>query len=757
MRVNALKMNKKLNCHKKISLALILVFFLPAASLAAESAAKGSWDQWLDSAYQLTWHDQVNIKKWIAEKEVNVFDKSLDDFIREWEMRINAIPQDGIAQVVPEKAIKQLAIAQLLFYLKTYDLEYLKKAVDTMNSESLKAKRKLPEMAFWYHYIMAHYDMEKGNSEGFVQDVFHIWLDVILKIESAKYEINATSSVTTFHGFYRSTPYLYRNLANLVLQRAIVKRKLSDIDALGVIIWNLSTRLPPKGYGKWVEQVAKRISGPESDNFRLSFTVQLMEADKKRLKVENLFESEKNFSIIEKSLIDYLSHCEMLHGLAKTPHGRSTVLTKQLQLYSFVLSRLYEEGPHQAVLARIPILKRRKGKAWHEKNAVLDQAINMFDELAQISRHKNILLKNGFLSKKIYLAAMHELWRAIMNLGLDTALYYEHHIDPEKARNLQVNIPLLENALIRYLDFFARYANNGYQNIVPDNAYYGAVEAAELLSDIHFLSAQWEKGLKKYDLALARRIQAVEIFPFDAKNYYITAQRLTELGRLEKYKKYVVMQAHRIRNSDLIKASAVLKNKYLGNDLVRLQATVPEIIMRAPYSIVLQLGLQPVPQELFKRLALIEKEIQGKSYSGQLDAQTRNRIAELTQQLKQRLSMKENHTREDILSIIQDIDPLAALIEENQKSQAQVSSDEELSFGHDLFPSNLNQLVLELKQIKEECILLGQLPDMNELRDRLVFDVDHPFHTLLRKFYHENSPQDFNYLRLLRENEPKIP
>jgi hypothetical protein len=108
------------------------------------------------------------------------------------------------------------------------------------------------------------------------------------------------------------------------------------------------------------------------------------------------------------------------------------------------------------------------------------------------------------------------------------------------------------------------------------------------------------------------------------------------------------------------------------------------------------------------------------------------------------------HTREDILAMIQDIDPIIAVIEENQKSQPQSATDEELPLAVDLFPGGLYQSAMELKQIKEECILLGQLPDMKELRDRLVADVNHPFHTLIRKLYHENSPQDFLYPKLLR-------
>jgi len=388
----------------------------------------------------------------------------------------------------------------------------------------------------------------------------------------------------------------------------------------------------------------------------------------------------------------------------------------------------------------------------------MEQAIQIYDDLVQSIGLPNSLVKNGFLSQKTYINVLHELWRAIMNLGLDTALYYERYIDPKNAKNLQVNIPLIENALIRYLDFFARYVSKGYQSIVPDNAFYGAVEAAELLSEMHFLSAPWEKGMKKYDLALARRVQSLEIFPFDVKNYYLTARRLSELGRLEKYKKYVLLLAHRIHNSELIRASAVQKSRYMGNDLIKLQATIPEIIKRAPYNIVLQEGLHLTPQEMSKRLTLIQKATGTGAKSNPLDAQASRQIADMVLPLNQRLSAKKTFSTEETLSFIKDIDPLVALIDEKLKNATpQEAAEDKLPFGQDLFPSDLKQLSLELKQIKEESFLLSRLPDMSELRDTLVFEVDHPFHTLLRRFYHENSNQDLNYLRLLRGKAPKEP
>lgn len=738
MHVTALQTDKPRKRFPIIPFTILLTVVLLPTLSTAQDDARASWDQWLDSAYQLTWHDRADIKEWLVEKEATVFDMPLDNFVQEQEKRLAAAAQTGLKPPVTDETVIQLAIAQMLLYLKNTNSAYLDNAVQTLRFLKPDALEK-PETLFWHDYIHAHSAMEKGNASEFVRNTFHIWLNVVLKVETTVSNPEEKKSDSALHGFYRSPSYLYRNLANLILQRAILQSRLRNIDALGVIIRNLSYRMPPTGYGKWVGQVADYMGGPESDVFRLVFTVHLIDAEGRRIELEKRVTAKKINSTIATEIADLFSRYERLTGIASTRHGQMIALVKQLQLTSFILFRLEPGKQHREIVSSIPVMGNPSG--------IPDTAIRLFDELASLENRREMILQNGFLSHKAYLSAMHGLWRAIMNAGLDTAVYYNRRIDSSSSINLRSHIPLLEQPLIRYLDFFNRYADAGYRPIVPDNAFYGAVESTEMLSNIYFLSAQWESGLKKYDWALARRIQALEIFPFGVSGYQILARRLMEIGRLEQYRQYVTPLADRIRGSRLIQAAAIPQNEYLGEDLNRLVTVLPEVIERAPYSIVLHQGLQQVPQELVSRMTAIEAEIQSLS----MDAQSRKQTLETTRNLRQELGTRKVLTREAVPALSQDIELLAGLMEKNQRPQPEMTSDRQLpSFDTRLFTDDLPQIAQELRQIREECIILQQLPDMTALRNRLVMEADHPFHTLLRNLYYENIIHKSGYRTLLQ-------
>lgn len=724
--------------HSILRFSILLVFFLSPSVATAQDDTRASWDQWLDSAYQLTWHDRADIQKWIADKEATVFTMPLRKFVQAQEKIFSTQATAGSKQLVSDESAVQLGIAQLLLYLKNADTAYLDKAVQTIRFASQDGLQKQPEIAFWRYYINAHSAMEKGDSSGFVQNIFQIWLKVLLRIETEIPDLQTGADDAARHGFYRDPSYLHRNLANLILQRAILQKGLRNIDALGVVIRNLSYRMPPEGYGRWVEQVAGYMSGPDSDTFHLVFTVQLIETIRKQLTVEQLITANKPKSIIIQELDDLFSRYETLSSMAHTRHGRLIAAVKQLQLTSFVLSKLGSREPYRASISSLQPMNNDKASP--------AAAIRLFDELASVGNHRETLFQNGFLSEQEYISAIHGLWRAIMNSCLDTAVYYNRQIDSMSAGNLRSNIPLMEQSLNRYLEFFNRHTGSGHRSIVPDNAFYGVVETNEMLSDSYFISAQWESGLEKYGWALARRIQALDIFPFGVDGYHILARRLTEIGRLEQYRQYVAPQADRIRHSRLIQAAAIPGNEFLGDELLRLVAVLPEVIERAPYSIVLHKGLLQVPQELAGRMTSIEEKIQSLS----LDTASRKHILEAIRKIRQDLDEYHPLTKEAVPAITQDIKILADRIEENQHLQPEKISDHQLpSFDSGLFADDLPQIAQELHQIKEECIILQQLPDMAALRNRLVIEEDHPLHTLLRKLYYEEPSNESGYRRLL--------
>ncbi|MFH2065207.1 MAG: hypothetical protein ABIK15_08425 [Pseudomonadota bacterium] len=740
--------------HIKIVIAAILLICCPAAS---QGAGKSGWDQWLDQAYQLTWLDQNDIDDWIIENEKKTFDKKLLVFANEWEQRLSEKTVPGEIGPYPIAAYRQLAIAQMLLYLRSSDPVHLEKALVAANQEILKSKIELPEVAFWYFYIRAHHNMISGNSVEFVHDIYRIWFDVVLRLESAQFGFGPSSSLNNLRGYYQSIPYLYRNLANLIIRRAIVQRRMPNIDSLGVIVLNLSQRMPGKGYGKWIEHIVNRMYGPESDNFHLAYTVLFLEAEKLHQTTEDLIDAAKDAASIERSLISTFEYYDFLYELAKTGHGKASATIRRLNLISFITSRLYEKGPKQSFLVTVPLLQSKDGKAWHESKKIVPDAIKLFYELSSPGILEKDWQRNGFLNREIYVAAMHDFWRAIMYNCMDTGIYYQKLIHPEQAGTLRQNIPLLIEALSRYLTFFDYYAAKGDLDIVPDDAFFGAVEAAELLSDIHFLAASWADGVQNYKLFLARRLQAAEIFPFDVHNYYVLVKRLAGLGRLELYKKSLFLLAYRVRNSKVIAASSDNNEHYMGFDLQVLQELIPKIILYAPDNIVLQDGLNSIPNAISNRIDIILKELTSKAQDHQIGADKLGRMNDFATKMRNKLTATSFAPKE-ITLILEELRYINSIIKEISDLQDKAKPAQYQAMGRPaVFSKFFNQFSLDLKQIEDEGSILVKLSEIKEMRDTMILEMKHPFHTLLRRLYHEYPHENFNYLRVLKGENPMVP
>ena len=750
MRLTALKNTKKYQYIVQL-FCVVFIFLVIAKPVHSQEAFLYSWSDWLDSAYQLTWLDSEEINKWLLENEKKTFKEGLVSYVDKWESKLIAANEAVQGEACyPENAFRRLAIAEMLLYLQTSDQKRLDKAFKIISNSILSSKLELPEIAFWYYYISAHKNLKYGNSEVFVKDIYRIWFDVLLKLESAQYDLGISAPATTLRGFYKSLPYLYKNLANLILSRAILQAHLSDIDAAGPVIWGLVPRMPNKGYGKWVEAVSNRIYGHESDNFRLSYTVLLMEGERQRHIAEDKIDSNAPFKSIEQNLTSAIDYFKLTYNMAKTRNGRATSLTKHLELASFVISRLYDMDD-QLRADMLKSLQFKDGTVMHENEDLLVKAIRTFDELAAKTVRRDDWKNQGFLDREAYVAAMHNLWRAIMNLSFDTAMYFEKNLDPAKSQNIFYNMPIIKNVLSRYLNMFQRYVKEGQLDIIPDNAYFGTVEVCELLSDVYFIGGQWENSMLSYNQAYDLAFQAVEIFPFDINAYYKLTQRLANHGRLDLYKKKIFCLINHIMESGVIKEASKKEGIYMGETLRLLQELIPCVIATAPSNIILQEGLDALPGMVSQRLKQFQDEIKTDFAAIFTDNSRFNKM----QMFINKLEMLEKTTslaNDDVLNIIDEFKGIGLVVEEIINEIPEVSDTKE-SMERGVYPSPVKHLAAELMQIINEAEILIRFPDMRNIREALILDIEHPYHELLRCFFHEKTRGDINISRQMIKDD----
>jgi hypothetical protein len=415
---------------KKYILIILTVLLCTSPLYAGTQLNQSKWDSVLDVAYLLSYGDGAYIRKELN-KFKKEFNQSLESYVENSLRTFQRHAKQGVSKTTDpesslysEHAYRRLATAELLLYLSSRDTKRLNEAAGIL--KYLQAKLERPENAFWYYYIKAHeaIELNKTNpdeaSESFTRNVFKIWIDVILKIEELQDalripNLKVQDANKLNNRFILSLPFLYENMANLILDRAIIENQVSNLEALGSIIWLLEYRMSdPEGYINEVELVTNRIYGPKSDVYRLTYTVNYLEAERSRKLAQNEMLEKGISGSAEAYFSDSRTYYNLAYGDAKTSQGQAAVITDYLNLSSFAISKL----PQRADLRKDSLFTALPG---HDGDLTINNAVNLYEKLSKPVISYKDWSKQGFPDKKTYTAAMHDLCRAVMELSYWTA------------------------------------------------------------------------------------------------------------------------------------------------------------------------------------------------------------------------------------------------------------------------------------------------------------------------------------------------
>ncbi len=140
----------------------------------------------------------------------------------------------------------------------------------------LSGKAQQADVAFWLHLYKAYQQMLAHDNRAFSNAVYDLWQNVVLKLEVDNLRIQRDIGKA---GFVKSLPYLYENVAHLIIRRAIVEEQIAGLSSLGVIVLSIEDKLTVEnGYKTVVEATVERMRGLNSDNYNLNFAVAFLEA-----------------------------------------------------------------------------------------------------------------------------------------------------------------------------------------------------------------------------------------------------------------------------------------------------------------------------------------------------------------------------------------------------------------------------------------------------------------------------------------------
>ncbi len=533
----------------------------PQSSVPSPSPAPSSiksWNPYLDVAYELTYWDKAEIKDWREKRDAEI-GESLTSYRTASGVKLISPPDGGVSagkegqpSVIRDRDYLRLAIAQTIDYLQSDNKESLNSASQLL--EKLKDKSAMPEIAYWISYVKALQALEdndsKNASEKFVTQVFNIWNHAALYYEQSEIGRKASdrigSSVAT---------YYYRNLVNLVVNRAIINKKMENLNALGPLFLMLIERdLGDKdGEGKYfttlVKRIAEGLTAPDSDRYRLNFTVAVMESKRLQQITRAKLDSEGMSVAARKAFEQVLVYNELAFNWAESlrSSGYAAATVDLLDITSFAIQRLpeNEKAPEYKFFAALP----------NEKDfATLLKGMTVFNDIGVHSGAG--WEKAGYANRKLYMLATHELWRAIMELSLWTGDYHLARLNSPSATQSQAMKTLaepLQVVLDSYLNFLATQNSRGFKDIVPDSAYFGAAEAAEKLAYAYHKVNMYSMDDNAYNHWLLHRLQATELFPMAPREAYQTSAALRQDGRYNLFLEYFLPLAGRAKQSPAIK------------------------------------------------------------------------------------------------------------------------------------------------------------------------------------------------------------
>ena len=680
----------------KVFKFVILLFFVFTGSLSAFAAEKPSerWDSLIDISYKFTWYPQRDLQD-LLEKKSSEYQQTLEEYqnLLTAELTGGSTPKGLINPelFVSAKSWKlyyRLAISKFCSFLAYNEEVHLENAIIVLSV--ISAKRDLVNVSFWHYLFQAYGDLINKDRESFVKSVFQLWQDVILQIKVE--DLIADSSIYE-SDIVRDLPYLYENVAHLIITKAIIEQQMPNLSSLAVVVMALQDELTTdNGYKDFVKAIGERLQGIKSDNYNLNFAIAFVEATANQY----AFEDEKSAELIVDKYNTTCIYYEAALSLADTNKGKAAILTQYMGFNNYIIRRLIDNDSlliNNAVFLHVP------GVA----NRFVDKSIGLYDALAETSVRETEFSKRGFHKRSNYIEAMHQLWDSSAKLLMTLSQYYKMIQPPDETGQTSIaEIPLL-----KYLAFFDRYGRVDSE-IVPNNAFFLAAYAAGQLSDLYATAAKYSTSIDTNNLAFTYQLQAVEVFPLDIVGVLKLAYQTKQEGRQRLYFQHVVPLASRLRESTVARSWLDKNPTEYENNIIITSNVIPDIVDNAfLYINVLQQAEGSQTEEgMYRRLIIMSKV---------------------------HTALKAKNQEQEVPHV------LASVAKQDVSGNKSPSSN----IAQDNLPPALRKIFKSIPETEKEY-------NINRLKNSLYASHDSKVHSFLRELYFENPNRTHHYLLLLQ-------
>lgn len=679
-----------------LSLSLLVTLSIPLGSANAADASR--WIDYIDFAYIYSSADAETLKARFS-GYANEAGMSLEDFI----LAQYEVP---VEPVLDEEDIRRKAIAYFLQYLEGGNLEALDKSVDAI--ETFKNQKGRHENLYWYRYILAHRSLESGNPDRFNRHLLDLWLEVVSPLESSYETLSALSlSQSPNSGFVSALPYVYENIARLVVIRSQERGMTRDLDPLAAIVRLLHDGrvgghpdvIPLDASSKpYLDRIVERLDGSESDGGSLTFTLALFEAARQH-------EAARAMLATSGLAPETIKAMGMASGAYETALNRADTPSGEAAVHMRVLRQIGE----------IYAAKQRLGvDPYVESPFTIDDAMRVYRKLFN-ARHDDQWVEMGFriTGQKAYAETLHGLWEEIQEASLNAADYYLSRSQSE-AHQKDEHVRSAARIYSSYLSFFDEFAHqkDGI-GLIPDSAYFAAYEAAKGFGDAFIAFSSGNITAAEIEMVTARYSMALRTYPFDRKVWSALTSSLEHQGRSNEF----LGRARPV--ADMVTRSRHVSS-WIDNGEVGAKAIAAFRRAMMDDLVIMYLG--------FAEAASLDELNEGLQDLESKRADLRSKVADLTRR-RSELDAQLDNAQSSPAKIAPDAPARRDLTVERSTTVQRIAELERL----------VGKLEKQIGGRKAAIPLYGSIFASDELIPAMRAQREHPVHTLLRRMYHEQE------------------
>ncbi|WP_319780736.1 hypothetical protein [Maridesulfovibrio sp.] len=493
-------------------IGIVILFFaigvLICAPAAAKAAALPSWNDYIDYATDITTLSPERIKELMAETKRSTkipfqqFNMELLQEVYGPKLNLNTIALDAgkIKKNAQKNKILAAAIGQFFNYVVYNNRQSLDNAV-LLTNQFGNTPSSLDGYSYWRLLMNAYSELDYGRIEDFKESIYKIWVEEIIPLKREQ-----DIGYDTVNSFSAELGNVCNSVLNLVINKAILSEsvKVKDLYPLGGAVEGIfNINAEDDKNDKVYKAVMEHYTGLESDSANIVYSVYFAKALQFSVDAINGGPEISRLGSLKSAVENYNAAREF----ASTSKGELAALKNEAVLLTSMVANLFNGV----------IREDREAVKAFVFDSIKDNVrycLNKYRTVAKVAGPERLdeISKYGVDNPAEYITQLKDIWQA-------TAMLVRFQSDLVKKEGSNTDFLKKRNAeMIGFATYY--FSTEGYEDLIPDSAYFETSYNAKLLSEIALDVAMVRNTKKNIRDAVALQAYSLLLNPYGINDLY---------------------------------------------------------------------------------------------------------------------------------------------------------------------------------------------------------------------------------------------